>query len=71
MSKRILTTVILGMIIIFILAGRFIAFCENDDRIKQKNVCKKLDVSLENAHRAVHDAMATAEVVIKLSKNIT
>ena len=34
-------------------------------------VCKKLGVSLENAHRAVHDAMATAEVVIKIGPNIT
>lgn len=38
---------------------------------KLSSVCKKLGVSLENAHRAVHDAMATAEVVIKLSPNIT
>ena len=38
---------------------------------KLSTVCKKLGVSLENAHRAVHDAMATAEVVIKLSPNIT
>ena len=38
---------------------------------KLSTVCKKLDVSLENAHRAVHDAMATAEVVIKLGPNIT
>ena len=38
---------------------------------KLSSVCKKLGVSLENAHRAVHDALATAEVVIKLSPNIT
>ena len=38
---------------------------------KLSTVCKKLDVSLENAHRAVHDAMATAEVVIKLGPNIS
>jgi DNA polymerase III epsilon subunit family exonuclease len=38
---------------------------------KLSTVCKKLDVSLENAHRAVHDAMATAEVVVKLGPNIT
>ncbi len=37
---------------------------------KLSTVCKKLDVSLENAHRAVHDAMATAEVVIKLGPKI-
>lgn len=37
---------------------------------KLSSVCKKLGVSLENAHRAVHDAMATAEVVIKLGPNI-
>ncbi|MBE5735814.1 MAG: hypothetical protein E7356_00425 [Clostridiales bacterium] len=35
------------------------------------SACKALGISLENAHRAVHDAMATAEVVIKLSPNIT
>ncbi len=38
---------------------------------KLGTVCKKLGVSLENAHRAVHDAMATAEVVIKIGPNIT
>jgi len=35
MSKRILTTVILGMIIIFILVGRFISFCEKEDGINK------------------------------------
>lgn len=38
---------------------------------KLGTVCKKLGVSLENAHRAVHDAMATADVVIKLNTNLT
>jgi len=38
---------------------------------KLSTVCKKLGISLENAHRAVHDAMATAEVVIELGTNIT
>lgn len=33
---------------------------------KLKTVANALDVSLENAHRAVHDAIATAEVFIKL-----
>ncbi len=33
---------------------------------KLKTICAKLGVSLENAHRAVHDAMATAECFIKL-----
>ena len=33
---------------------------------KLKTVATVLDVSLENAHRAVHDAIATAEVFIKL-----
>lgn len=47
------------------------AFIPGLKNFKLSTVCKKLDVSLENAHRAVHDAMATAEVVIKLSPNIT
>ena len=47
------------------------AFVPGLKNFKLATVCKKLDVSLENAHRAVHDAMATAEVVIKLSPNIT
>ena len=38
---------------------------------KLGSVCKKLEISLENAHRAVHDAMATAEVVIKIGPKIT
>ena len=38
---------------------------------KLTTVCKKMGISLENAHRAVHDAMATAEVVIKIGPNIT
>ena len=50
------------------LARSFIPGLKN---FKLSSVCKKLGVSLENAHRAVHDAMATAEVVIKLSPNIT
>lgn len=33
---------------------------------KLKTVAAALEVSLENAHRAVHDAIATAEVFIKL-----
>lgn len=33
---------------------------------KLKTVAAALDVSLENAHRAVHDAIATAEAFIKL-----
>ncbi len=37
---------------------------------KLSTVCKKLNVSLENAHRAVNDAMATAHVVLKLSSHI-
>jgi len=50
------------------LARSFIPGLKN---FKLSSVCKKLGISLENAHRAVHDAMATAEVVIKLSPNIT
>lgn len=33
---------------------------------KLKTICARLGVSLENAHRAVHDATATAECFIKL-----
>lgn len=47
------------------------AFVPGLKNFKLGTVCKKLGVSLENAHRAVHDAMATAEVVIKLNTNIT
>lgn len=47
------------------------AFVPGLKNFKLGTVCKKLGVSLENAHRAVHDATATAEVVIKLSPNIT
>jgi len=47
------------------------AFVPGLKNFKLSTVCKKLGVSLENAHRAVHDAMATAEVVINLSPNIT
>lgn len=47
------------------------AFIPGLKNFKLGTVCKKLGVSLENAHRAVHDATATAEVVIKLSPNIT
>lgn len=36
---------------------------------KLTTVAKHLGVSLENAHRAVHDALATAEVMIKLLEN--
>lgn len=50
------------------LARAFVVGLKN---FKLSTVCKKLGVSLENAHRAVHDAMATAEVVIKLNTNIT
>lgn len=46
------------------------AFVPGLKNFKLGTVCKKLDVSLENAHRAVHDAMATAEVVIKLNTNL-
>lgn len=34
---------------------------------KLKTIATKLGVSLENAHRAVHDAIATAKVVLKLN----
>jgi len=47
------------------------AFIPGLKNFKLGSVCKKLGVSLENAHRAVHDAMATAEVVIKLGPHIT
>lgn len=47
------------------------AFIPGLKNFKLGTVCKKLEVSLENAHRAVHDAMATADVVIKLSPHIT
>ena len=47
------------------------AFVPGLKNFKLGTVCKKLGVSLENAHRAVHDAMATADVVIKLNKNLT
>ncbi|MBQ7352058.1 MAG: 3'-5' exoribonuclease [Clostridia bacterium] len=46
------------------------AFVPGLKNFKLSTVCKKLGVSLENAHRAVHDAMATAEVVIKLNTNL-
>lgn len=46
------------------------AFVPGLKNFKLSTVCKKLGVSLENAHRAVNDAMATAEVVIKLNTNI-
>ena len=51
------------------------AFIIAKDRIKGlKNyklvtVAKHLGVSLENAHRAVHDAVATAECMVKLLEN--
>lgn len=35
---------------------------------KLKTVADKLSVSLENAHRAVHDAIAAAEIFIKLTE---
>ncbi|MCL1964376.1 MAG: PolC-type DNA polymerase III, partial [Firmicutes bacterium] len=35
-------------------------------RHKLETVCRHLGVSLENAHRAVHDARATAQALIKL-----
>ena len=53
---------------VLFLARSFVPGLKN---FKLSSVCKKLGVSLENAHRAVHDAMATAEVVIKLNTNIT
>jgi len=37
---------------------------------KLKTIAEKLGVSLENAHRAVHDARATAEVLIKIAENL-
>lgn len=46
------------------------AFIPGLKNFKLSSVCKKLGVSLENAHRAVHDATATAEVVIKLNTHI-
>ena len=46
------------------------AFVPGLKNFKLSSVCKKLGVSLENAHRAVHDATATAEVVIKLNTHI-
>lgn len=46
------------------------AFIPGLKNFKLSSVCKKLGVSLENAHRAVHDATAPAEVVIKLNKHI-
>jgi DNA polymerase-3 subunit alpha (Gram-positive type) len=46
------------------------AFVPGLKNFKLGSVCKKLGVSLENAHRAVHDATATAEVVIKLNTHM-
>lgn len=38
---------------------------------KLKTVCNHFNVILDNAHRAIYDTIATAEVFIKLSYNIT
>jgi len=38
---------------------------------KRKTVCNHFNVLLENAHRAIYDTIATAEVFIKLSYNIS
>ncbi len=40
----------------------------NERKHSLDTVCKRLDVSLENHHRAVDDATATAEVFLKLAK---
>ena len=53
---------------VLFLARSFVLGLSN---FKLSTVCKKLNISLENAHRAVHDALATAEVVLKLGPNIT
>lgn len=37
---------------------------------KLKNVCKQLGVSLKNAHRAVHDATATAQCLARMLKTL-
>ena len=39
------------------------------DDYKLTTVAKHMGVSLENAHRAVHDTIATAEVMVKLLEN--
>ena len=36
-----------------------------------KSICAKLGVSLEGAHRAVNDTIATAEVVKLISDNVS
>ncbi|MEG1581897.1 MAG: exonuclease domain-containing protein [Clostridia bacterium] len=46
------------------LAMRYVKGIRN---YKLKTVASKLNVSLENAHRAVNDAMATAEIFIKIA----
>lgn len=42
-------------------------FCLGLKRYKLKDVCNHLEIVLENAHRALFDTLATAEVFIKLS----
>ena len=42
-------------------------FCLGLKRYKLKDVCNHLEIVLENAHRALFDTIATAEVFIKLS----
>ena len=37
---------------------------------KLGTLCEKLGVTLDNAHRAVYDALATAELLIKIAPNI-
>ena len=45
-------------------------YCPGLKRYKLKDVSNNLGVVLENAHRALNDTLATAEVFIKLSKFI-
>lgn len=49
------------------LAQKFVHGVKN---YKLGTIAEKLGVVLDNAHRAVYDAMATAEVFIKLAENI-
>ncbi|MBP3581222.1 MAG: hypothetical protein J6J33_00545, partial [Clostridia bacterium] len=37
---------------------------------KLGTIAEKLGVTLDNAHRAVYDALATAEVFLKIAKDI-
>lgn len=45
-------------------------YCLGMKRYKLKDVCNNLNIVLENAHRALFDTIATAEVFIKLSDNL-